>query len=186
MEEVIIAIIALVAVAAIAVAAWLWMDRRKGAQLRDRFGEEEYRRVRTREGGRRQADAELERRQKRVENYDIRPLTHSQYDHYSDRWRTVQSAFVDSPTSSVHEADDLVAEVMNARGYPMEDFDERAADLSVDHASVVQNYCRAHAIAVSDRRGEASTEDLRQAFVHYRALFDKLLVSTEQHQEVSR
>jgi hypothetical protein len=184
--EAVIAIVAIVALLALAVGVWLWMEQRKDRRLRDQFGDAEYNRVRSQAGGRRATDAELERRQKRVEEYNIRPLTRSQFDNFSDRWRTVQSSFVDAPAASVAEADLLVTEVMTARGYPMEDFEERAADISVDHPHVVQNYRRAHAIAQSDERGEASTEDLRQSFVHYRALFDELLGESEVRQEVRR
>jgi hypothetical protein len=186
MELVIIVIISLLALGAAALGVWFWMEQRKDARLRDRFGDDEYNRVRTREGSRRATDAELDRREKRVEEYDIRPLTQSQHDQFADRWRAVQAYFVDSPARSVAEADTLVIEVMNARGYPTEDFEERTADLSVDHPNVVQNYRRAHGIALAERRGEAGTEDLRQAFVHYRALFDELLAETDVREKVTR
>jgi hypothetical protein len=106
---------------------------------------------------------------------DIRPLSRDALQAYSDRWHQVQTAFVDSPSSALDDADRLLTEVMRERGYPVDDFDQRAADISVDHPEVVENYRAAHAIHLSDRNGDGNTEKQRQAFVHYRALFDGLL-----------
>ncbi|MFP5396672.1 MAG: hypothetical protein ACLGHF_11015 [Alphaproteobacteria bacterium] len=100
-------------------------------------------------------------------------------DHFIATWRDVQAQFVDDPNYAVTRADDLLGEVMRARGYPMADFQERADDLSVDHPEVVENYRRGHEIAVRHSRGEASTEDLRRAMIHYRTLFDDLVHEPE-------
>ena len=126
-------------------------------------------------GGRLEAESELEGRRKRREGLEIRPLTPSALDQYAAQWRDAQSRFVDSPQRAVTEADALVGRVMSDRGYPMEDFEVRAADISVDHPEVVENYRRGHEIAERNLRRSASTEELRQAMVHYRALFDELL-----------
>lgn len=122
MTEVIIIILAIVAVAVVGAGGWYWRNQRKDTRVRDRFGEDEYNRVRAREGSRGDATAELERRERRVDKYDIRPLSRNQFEQLSVHWRAVQSSFVDSPASAVHEADTLITEVMTARGYPMEDF----------------------------------------------------------------
>jgi len=110
-----------------------------------------------------------------VENLDIRDLTTAERDRYAGLWHVAQERFVDSPQMAVAEADQLVAEVMRQRGYPMTDFEQRAADISVAHPHLVTNYRAAHAIAVNSAGQKASTEDLRQAMVHYRALFEELL-----------
>jgi hypothetical protein len=114
-------------------------------------------------------------RAKRRDNLEIRPLSSSTRSDFSERWQTVQSQFVDDPKGSVSRADQLVNELMQARGYPMSDFEQRSADLSVDYPLVVENYRVAHDIALRHNRGQASTEDLRKAMVHYRSLFDELL-----------
>lgn len=173
MELAIIAIVVIV-LTTLVVGGWLWSQQKKDTNLRDKFGDEYYR-VREREGTRGDTKAELERREHRVERYDIRPLTEDESLGFIDRWRRIQTEFVDAPADSVMRADTLVAEVMAARGYPMEDFEGRAQDLSVDHPELVQNYREAHRIAEADRRGDATTDDLRQAFVHYRDLFEDLL-----------
>jgi hypothetical protein len=164
----------LVIAAVLAVAVVFAYFARRRAQLRARFGPE-YDRAVDDVGSARRAEAQLEARAKRVTKYDIRPLRREESVQFSNRWRQVQSKFVDDPASAVAEADTLVTELMTARGYPMVDFDRRAEDLSVDHANVVHHYREAHAIAVRHARRGASTEDLRQAVVHYRALFDDLL-----------
>jgi len=146
--------------------------------LRKRFGPE-YDRVISERGDARQAESELAARQKRVDTFDIRPLEAAERDHFIDAWRATQARFVDAPAEAINDADRLVSEVMQARGYPVGDFDQRAADVSVDHPIVVENYRAARAIAVANQRGDASTEDLRQAIVHYRALFEDLLETRE-------
>lgn len=151
--------------------------RRRSSTLRERFGSE-YDRTVDSTGGRRDAESELEQREERVEALDIRPLSDEDRGRFSQSWQDLQSQFVDDPAGAVTHADQLVADVMETRGYPVGDFDQRAADVSINHPGVVENYRVAHEIAVSHFKGEATTEDLRQAMVHYRALFDDLLGET--------
>jgi len=163
-----------VAVVAIIVIVFFLMRKRRSQQLRERFGPE-YDRVLKKEGEVRRAENVLDIRAKRREKFELRPLSAAARADFAERWRTVQSQFVDDPRGSVSRADQLVSEVMAERGYPMADFEQRAADISVDHPVVVENYRAAHDIALRHSRGEASTEDLRRAMVHYRSLFDELL-----------
>jgi len=168
-------IVVLIVVVILAVAAFavIMMQRRKAA-LRSRFGNEYERAVRE-HGSEGKAQSALQEREKRVEKFHIRKLDAAERDQYAGRWRQVQSRFVDDPRGAVIDADDTVASLMGALGYPMADFEQRAADLSVDHAHVVDNYRAAHEIAVMHRKGQASTEDLRQAMIYYRSLFEDLL-----------
>jgi len=166
-------VIAVAVVAVVALAFWYSQQRHSG-QLRERFGPEYERQVQA-AGDRRQAEAELARRAERVEHLDIRALSPEEKTRFSESWRSVQSQFVDDPPGAISAADRLVIEVMQLRGYPMSDFEQRAADISVDHPHVVEHYRAAYAIARRSERGEANTEDLRQAMVHYRALFQDLL-----------
>ena len=163
-----------VVIAAIVVVALLLARRNKVLALQRRFGKEYERTVRER-GSEREAQAVLEQRQKRVAHLNIRKLSPAERDRYSQTWRVVQSRFVDDPKGAVIEGDDTVISVMKAQGYPMSDFAQRAADLSVDHPNVVQNYRAAHEIAVRHREGSVNTEDLRQAVIYYRSLFEELL-----------
>lgn len=156
------------------VALLLWARGRRTEQLKSRFGPE-YERTVHEVGDERKAETVLAKREKRVATYTIKPLPAEMREHFIQTWRTVQSQFVDDPKYAVTRADDLLGEVMLARGYPVHDFDQRAEDLSVDHPKVVQNYRSAHNIAVSHSRGEATTEDLRTAMIHYKALFDDLV-----------
>ena len=156
------------------VAILLWSRSRRSDRLKSRFGPE-YERALHEAGDEGKAESVLADRQKRVSRYSIKPLPEPMRDHFVETWRTVQAQFVDDPYYAVTRADDLVGEVMSARGYPVRDFDQRAADLSVDHPVVVQNYRSGHEIAMRHSRGEASTEDLRTAMIHYRALFDDLV-----------
>jgi hypothetical protein len=168
------ALIVLVVVVALAVVAGLYFyDRRR--RLRQQFGPEYERAVRE-AGGTARAEAELAKRAKRVGKYDIRPLSPEDGLRFSTAWRQLQARFVDDPAGAVNEADRLVTDLMEKRGYPMADFDRRVEDLSVDHANVVTHYREAHHIVTSqpDPR-RVSTEDLRQAVQHYRALFEDLL-----------
>ena len=168
-------LVVVVLVAALAIAlAWMFAERRRRAHLQSRFGPEYERTVQT-VGDPRRAEAELAAREKRVSSYQIRELSGEERDRFGRQWRAVQAKFVDDPAAAVTEADLLVTDVMTTRGYPMNDFDRRAEDLTVDHPNVVQNYRQARDIAGRHTRGEASTEDLRQAVVHYRALFSNLL-----------
>ena len=168
--------IVVVAVALIVMAgvAWILRGQRRSRTLRDRFGPE-YDRALNESGGRRAAEKELDRRSKRVAQLPIRPLPPNDRERYADLWRAEQARFVDDPRGAVHEADRLVEEVMRRRGYPIGDFEQRAADISVDHPVVVENYRAAHDIAQRVEHGHAGTEDLRQAMVHFRTLFEDLL-----------
>ena len=125
-------------------------------------------------GAGRKAESKLEDREKRVEKLNIRDLDPLEHERFSKRWESVQSRFVDSPKGAVTEADDLVASLMKARGYPVSDFEQRAADISVDHPRMVENYRSAHEIALRVGKNEATTEELRTAMIHYRSLFEEL------------
>ena len=160
----------------IVVIALLAMRRRKSNQLKQHFGSE-YDRVAQQQGGPRRAEAVLAEREKRVEKFSIHSLTGGERETYAQEWAGVQRRFVDDPSLAVTEADSLVAKVMAARGYPMSDFDQRAADISVTYPGVVQNYRSARDIVLRHGKGQSSTEDLRQAMVYFRSLFDELLDS---------
>jgi FtsZ-interacting cell division protein ZipA len=166
-------IIAVIVVVAIAVAAFFYWRNRQSKHLQSRFGPE-YQRALEETGNRREAEAALHKRETRVEKFDIRALPPEERARYQTSWRRTQADFVDNPRESVSRADELLGAVMSARGYPVSDFEQRSADLSVDYPMVVQNYRAGHDIALRHRRGEANTEDLRQAMIHYRALFDEL------------
>jgi hypothetical protein len=155
---------------------WLYMRRRRNATaaLRQKFGPEYDRAVLT-HGSEKKAESQLADREKRVEKLKIRDLDPTEHERYSKQWEAVQSRFVDSPKGAVAEADDLVSSVMKTRGYPVSDFDQRAADISVDHPRVVENYRSAHEIALRLGKDQASTEDLRTAMIHYRSLFEELV-----------
>jgi hypothetical protein len=155
-------------------AAWWNTQQRRSEQLRRQFGPE-YDRAVERYGERGRAESALQAREERVRRLDIRPLTPAETQHFVDAWRSVQARFVDDPSGAIGDADRLVSEAMQVRGYPMGDFEERAADVSVDHADVVEHYRAAHAIAMRNTREDGSTEELRQAMVHYRALFADVL-----------
>lgn len=164
-----------IAVIAIVVAiAALVASRRSSANLRSRFGPE-YDRAVEDTGSRRRAEAELYDRQKRVAGFDIHPLAPTDRDRFIGAWRSVQAEFVDHPREAVIRADSLLTEVMRARGYPMEDFERRSADLSVDHPSVVQHYREGRELAAGRSGVQGGTEDLRQAMIHFRSLFDELI-----------
>jgi hypothetical protein len=154
--------------------AWAGLRTQRTKSLQEKFGPE-YDRVAADAPTKRAAEAELRERTDRRSEFDIRPLEPSQRDRYRSRWQDVQAGFVDHPASSVGAADDLIQEVMRERGYPVEDFETRSADLSVDYPAVVEHYRAAHGIAVAHGRGNAGTEELRKAVQHYRALFDELL-----------
>jgi len=172
-------VIIVAAVVVVGAAAWyVAMQRRHSDELRSRYGNE-YSRTVSELGSQRRAEQELERREERVEALDIRPLAPEQRTRFTQEWRNVQSLFVDDPGGAISRADGLVEEVMKVRGYPVSDFDQRAADLSVHHTHVVENYRAARVIAEKHRRGAASTEELRRAMVHYRELFHDLLEDRE-------
>lgn len=183
MDPTILWLIVALGVVAIVGAVWYALTRRRTKALRTRFGSE-YDQALRREGGVRKAEAELEARTRRVEALQIHPLTPGDSERFGKSWRVVQARFVDDPKGAVTEADRLVGELMAARGYPVGDFEQRVADISVDHPGVVMHYRAAREIALQHARGDASTEDLRQAMVHYRALFDDLLETatrTDEH-----
>jgi hypothetical protein len=169
-------LILIVVVGVIIVAAIVLLDvrKRRSAKLRERFGPE-YDRVLQQAGDARKAEGVLEFREKRREKFKIRPLSLADRSSFATRWSELQARFVDNPPGAVTVADSLVTDVMQARGYPMGEFEQRAADISVDYPVVVENYRSAHAIAMRHSSGRASTEDLRQAMIHYRALFQDLL-----------
>jgi len=178
MNPTLIAII-VVAVLVIAAAAMMISRSRQRERLRKDFGPEYEHQLHEAEGDRSKAEAALLKREKRVEKLDIRPLAPEHRARFADEWQQVQAKFVDDPQRSIALADALVAEVMKARGYPVEDFEQRAGDLSVDHPRLVQNYRAAHEIAVRHARGDGGTEDLRSAFIGYRELFEELLRSEQ-------
>lgn len=166
-------VVVLVVALALAGVAFYFMRRR--TVLRQRFGPE-YQRAVEATGNPMRAEAELEARARRVGKYQIQPLSPDDGVRFSTAWRQLQGRFVDDPDGAVREADRLVTDLMATRGYPMTDFDRRAEDLSVDHPQVVSHYREAHEIATRPNdRGRVTTEDLRQAVMHYRALFEELL-----------
>jgi hypothetical protein len=174
-----LAFLAVVVVIAIGVAVGVWLRSRnvhRRSALRQEFGPE-YDRLVAQYGDRNRAERELSAREDRVRKLKIRLLSPQERDGFGAAWAGIQHRFVDDPGGAVTAADQLVKQVMVTRGYPMENFAQRVADLSVDHANVVQHYRAARALAASSAAGNASTEDLRQAMVHYRALFSDLLQS---------
>lgn len=168
-----IALLVIVVIAVVAVAAVLFL-RNRAQKLRARFGPE-YDRVVAETGNKFKAEAQLEKVEKRVERYDLRPLTAADRDRFQQSWRAIQAKFVDDPAGAFVEADHLLGAVMSARGYPPADFDNRVTEISVDHGMVVQEYRAGHEIAIRHSQGQATTEDLRKGMVHYRALFDELM-----------
>jgi hypothetical protein len=179
-QKLVYIIIAAVVVVGLLLIAWAVSRRRRTELLRSRFGPE-YERT-AREIGPNRAEQTLLEREKRVQKFHLRELTNEERERFDTEWRVIQSRFVDAPHQAVTEADRLVDRLMLARGYPVSDFDQRAADISVDHPHVVDNYRAARQIALRHRRGEATTEDLRKAVLYYRSLFDDLL---RQHAEVT-
>lgn len=184
MSTVTVIILVLAAAVIGALAAWFFLRRRHTGELRRSFGPE-YDRTVEATGKRKEAERELEHRRERVRQLDIRPLPPGDVDRYTRDWRAVQKRFVDQPEEAVGEADRLVTDLMQRRGYPVGDFEQRAADVSVDHPAVVENYRAGHRLAARARDGGAATEDLRQAMVHYRTLFDDLLEKRSPNMEVN-
>jgi hypothetical protein len=158
-----------------AIVIWLLVRQARSRGLQRDFGTE-YDRTMARSGDRSLAESDLRERRDRVQALHIDPLSRSDHDRFASEWTKVQAEFVDAPSEAVSDADGLIQRVMSTRGYPMEDFDRRAADISVEHPDVVENYRSAHSIAVKERGGDADTEALRKAMVYYRSLFDELLV----------
>lgn len=178
------AIVAIAALVVLALVIWAALKRRRTNTLRERFGDE-YDRTVEEQGKRAKAEAALEEREARVAKLDIRPLSSPEREAAITEWREVKAVFVDSPVEAVHHADRLLASIMNARGYPMADFDRRYEDLTVDHGEVARHYRDGHEITLRHERGQASTEDLRQAMIHFEALFDDL-VNEVAHDDESR
>jgi hypothetical protein len=161
------------------IAIWLFIRKRRTERLRTRFGGAEYDRALQEGGNRRHAEAGLNKLTDRVESLHIQPLGLGDRTRFVESWRKVQTRFVDGPGGAVTEADQLLGDVMSTRGYPVSDFEQRAADISVDYPSVLENYRSAHKIAIRQTQGQASTEELRQAMIHYRTLFDELVGEPE-------
>ena len=177
-------LLAAVAVAFIALVAWFIYQRVQSQKLQQRFGPE-YGRTVDRLGSQTKAEAELRARERRVEKFNIVPLAPAEAARFRQAWNVLQSHFVDDPKGAVVRADALVRELMLKRGFPMGDFERRAANISVDHPVVVENYRAAQGIAERAARGEADTEELRNAVVHYRAIFNELLEVGDMKQDVT-
>jgi hypothetical protein len=172
-------VVAIAVMVAAGIAIWLSIRKRRTERLRTQFGGAEYTRAVKEGGSRRQAEAVLDERSERVERLHIRPLAPGDRARFVESWGRVQARFVDGPGGAVTEADQLLGDVMSTRGYPVSDFEQRAADISVDHPLVLENYRAAHQSALRQTRGQASTEDLRQAMIHYRTLFEELVGEPE-------
>jgi hypothetical protein len=172
-------VIAVAVVVVACIAIWAFARKRRTKRLRSQFGGAEYSRAVKEGGSRRQAEAALDQRADRVEGLHIRPLASADRARFVDSWGRVQARFVDSPGGAVTDADQLLGDVMSTRGYPVSDFEQRAADISVDHPLVLENYRAAHQSALRQTKGQASTEDLRQAMIHYRTLFEELVGEPE-------
>ena len=169
----ILVITAVVVVVAGAIAVYL-LQKRRTRRLRTQFGQGEYERAVTEGHGRRHAEARLEKRTERVESFHLRPLASPDRARFFASWTKIQAHFVDGPAIAVNEADQLLRDVMSALGYPVANFEQCAADISVKHPQVVEDYRAAHEVALSQINGKASTEDLRRAMIHYRALFQDM------------
>jgi hypothetical protein len=176
--QIAIAVAVIVALAA-GISLWMYSRKRRTEKLREQFGGTEYGRAMKEGGSRRLAEAALDKRADRVEALHIRQLGPADRARFLESWRGVQARFVDGPGGAVTEADQLLGDVMSARGYPVSNFEQRAADISVDYPLVLQNYRAAHEIAIRQTRGQASTEELRQAMIHYRTLFEELVAESE-------
>jgi hypothetical protein len=170
---------------AIGIALWMYIKKERTRKLRSKFGPE-YDKAIADHLDRGHAESELEKRAQRVSKFHIQPLKAEDRSRYTEDWRREQSLFVDNPRAAVNHADTLVRDVMQRRGYPVGDFDQNAADLSVDHPRVVENYRIAHEIALREGQGMGDTEDLRKAMISYRALFEDLLVETTKKPEEVR
>jgi len=170
---VIVALLAFLIIGAIILAP-VFARRKKTERLQDHFGPEYDHTVQVM-GGEKKAQTELDARQKHVDTLDIRPLSVSESGRYLEDWTAVQSKFVDEPGQAIVDADHLIVEVMQLRNYPVSDFDQRAADLSVNYPALVTNYRAARAIATKNEQLQADTEELRQAMIYYRSLFEELL-----------
>lgn len=187
MDQNTVIVLGILVIALVAVVAWTLMRKRNSQQLREHFGPE-YQEALRKHGDPARAEAELEGRKKRLAKLDIHPIPAPEQERFARQWRGAQARFVDTPADAVREAERLVVQLMQAMGYPMGDFEQRAADISVDHPRVVEHYRVARGIAQANERGEAKTEDLREAMLRYRELFEDLLqtgVKQEARQEVA-
>jgi len=182
MSDVRVIVVLAILVVAVGLIVWAGMRSKRRGRLRAEFGPEYGRAVR-KYGSVTEAESALEQRRERVRQLDIRPLRLAEADRFARSWRSAQARFVDDPRGAIAEADGLVQAVMEARGYPVGDFEQRVDDVSVDHPRVVEHYRAAHRIAQASDKGRVETEDLRQAMMHYRALFEDLL---EVHDEAPR
>lgn len=172
-QTAVIAILALIVIAALLL--WFLYRARRTAALRDRFGKDEYDRTRAKLGGRGKAEEALREREKRVAALELRPLGPAERERFTEEWHGAKAAFVDDPAAAVLGADRAIGGVMGARGYPVDDFDARYESLTVDHGEVARHYRAGHDIAEKQKSGRATTEDLRQAMIHYEALFEELV-----------
>jgi hypothetical protein len=170
-------VVVLIVLVAIGIAAWAYLQKRRTGELRQRFGSE-YDHTVEQSGERRTGERVLQEREKRVEALNLHPLSDAERVRFSDEWRSIQARFVDDPAGAADQADRIIGAVMEERGYPMTDFDQRAADISVEHPDVVTNYRSAHTIALRAKKGEATTDELRAALINYRALFQELVETT--------
>jgi hypothetical protein len=175
----ILLIVAGVAIVIVGIAGLMFMRKRRTAKLRTQFGGPEYDRALKEGGSQRRAEAKLEQRADRVESFHLRAHSTADHERFVESWHKVQARFVDSPGGAVTEADQMLGDVMSLRGYPVSDFEQRAADISVDHPLVMENYRAAHGIAVRQATGHANTEELRQAMIHFRSLFEELIAEPE-------
>ena len=175
MDQLTSLIVLIIAVVVVMAAGFrVWSRHRHSKELREGFGSE-YPRAVAQHGDQKKAESELEARRERVQQFEIRSLTQAEYDQFSAQWTDVQARFVDGPNGALYDADRLVQDLLRTRGYPVGDFEQRAADISVDHPRVVEQYRAAQQALASSGEGAADTEELRQAMVYYRALFDELL-----------
>jgi hypothetical protein len=172
-------VIGVIVLALVAITISVFLRKRRTDKLRTQFGGAEYTRAVTEGGGRRKAEAALDQRAERVESMHIRTLAPADRARFVESWAKVQARFVDGPGSAVTDADQLLGDVMYTRGYPVTDFEQRAADISVDHPLVLDNYRAAHQIAIRQKLGQANTEDMRRAMIHYRTLFEELVGEPE-------
>jgi hypothetical protein len=177
--ELVLGIVILTVVVIAGIGIWRLARKRRTERLRTKFGGAEYTRAVEEGGSRRQAEAALDERAVRVEGLHIKPLAAGDRTRFLESWGRVQARFVDGPGSAVTDADRLLGDVMSTRGYPVSDFEQRAADISVDHPLVLENYRAAHQSALRQAEGHANTEDLRQAMIHYRTLFEELIAEPE-------
>ena len=177
--QILVIVTAVVVVVAAGIGIWLSIRKRRTERLRTQFGSAEYTRTVKEGGSRRKAETVLDERSERVERLHIRPLAAGDRARFIDSWGRIQARFVDGPGSAITDADQLIGDVMSTRGYPVSDFEQRAADISVDHPLVLENYRAAHQSALLQTNGQASTEVLRQAMIHYRTLFEELVGEPE-------